>query len=506
METKGCEKMEKKYSRTDLIVAYFQKKSQLYRKQGYRMATFLNRNREDYDAHFFAFLMDVNVCLLPVYIWVIEFLLILCGLISPYFFDLLFYIMYAFLFIVSALGLGFVTSRTHGQSFGYFMSDLKLVGSDKKEAPPLNLMMRQVFGMGIPIMVLGFVFGTVGIMVWWLLNGICVLATPHQQTIFDLVFRLVTVREPEQDIHFEAQEVQEVPVMPIDLHIRSNYSDDGYYDVEEIFKQAKQLNMEVISITDHNCARANATAMRFSRLYDIDYIPGVEIDAQFESHRVRVLGYYIDWGNEIFNQVERMSLTREKQVSIERVKKFESYSGIAIDVDSLMSNSRFQTITASDITSMVFHNERVRQLPFVKKYIDRFASENEAMKAFKHDMFDKNGPCYVRALYPPLSEMLDAIHEADGIAILSGWNLKDVDEAMLQKMMDLGLDGIECFSPDVDQETMARLLKVSQANKAFISSGSDYHGPTKPNRHLGKTYCPEKGLPLVRILTRALSQ
>ena len=41
-------------------------------------------------------------------------------------------------------------------------------------------------------------------------------------------------------------------------HIRSNYSDDGYYDVEELFKQAKDNGLEVISITDHNCARANA--------------------------------------------------------------------------------------------------------------------------------------------------------------------------------------------------------------------------------------------------------
>lgn len=79
---------------------------------------------------------------------------------------------------------------------------------------------------------------------------------------------MVPVNEPDQEIRFEtkvepALVKEELVVTPIDLHIRSNYSDDGYYDVEELFKQAKENRLEVISITDHNCARANAAAVRF---------------------------------------------------------------------------------------------------------------------------------------------------------------------------------------------------------------------------------------------------
>ena len=76
----------KKYNIKDLTLAYFNKKSQIYRSGGYKQARVLTRDKEDYINHFFAFLIDINICLLPVYIWVIEFLLILCGLISPHFF------------------------------------------------------------------------------------------------------------------------------------------------------------------------------------------------------------------------------------------------------------------------------------------------------------------------------------------------------------------------------------------------------------------------------------
>lgn len=61
----------------------FVNKSNLYRHGAYHQVSHLRRNLRDYGTHLFAFLIDLNICLLPVYIWVLEFLLILCGLIPP---------------------------------------------------------------------------------------------------------------------------------------------------------------------------------------------------------------------------------------------------------------------------------------------------------------------------------------------------------------------------------------------------------------------------------------
>lgn len=41
----------------------------------------------------------------------------------------------------------------------------------------------------------------------------------------------------------------------IDLHIHSNYSDDGEYSPEEILLQCKAQGMELIAITDHNSVK-----------------------------------------------------------------------------------------------------------------------------------------------------------------------------------------------------------------------------------------------------------
>lgn len=73
----------KRIDLSELAHSNFVNKSNLYRHGGYHQVSHLRRNIRDYGAHLFAFLIDLNICLLPVYIWVLEFLLILCGLIPP---------------------------------------------------------------------------------------------------------------------------------------------------------------------------------------------------------------------------------------------------------------------------------------------------------------------------------------------------------------------------------------------------------------------------------------
>ena len=501
------------YGIKDLTLAYITKKSKIYQAGGYKEAKSLKRSREDYTSHFFAFLVDMNICLLPVYLWVIEFLLIITGLIPPHFFDLLFYIMFALLFVTSVVVLPVFTARGKGQSLGYFYMGLKLVGNNNREANGLYLILRQVLGFGIPVMVLGYFFQVPGILLWWLLNGIVVLVMPNQQTLVDIFLRLHLVRDPNTKIVFESQVRKKEKVQtqnteditPIDLHIRSNYSDDGCYDVEEVFKQAKEIGLETISITDHNCARQNSAAQPFASLYGIQYIPGIEVDAQYNDTRVRILGYYIDWNNPVFETIEQDSLKREKDLSIERVRKFEEYTGVTIDVDAILANSRFKTITASDITTMVFNNEKVRQLPFVRQYIDSTNSKQQAMRAFKFNTFGKDGPCYVKANYPRCVDVIHAIHDAGGIAVLASWHMDYTTDEEIEQIIGLGIDGIECFCPGVHSETIAVLLKMAQQHKLLISCGSDFHGPTKKNHHLGVTCCPEKAIPLVKIITKAVN-
>lgn len=267
--------------------------------------------------------------------------------------------------------------------------------------------------------------------------------------------------------------------------------------------KAKEAGLKVISITDHNCVRANTQARRMSVLYGVDYVAGIEIDCTFRGRRLRVLGYYIDERNELFDAIESESLKREKKASLERGRKLEEYAGIFVDMERMLEKTRFQNVSGKQIGRFVFDHPTYREYPLIQKYLNKYPNEDAAVNHFAKDMFDKGGPCYVELTYPSLYDILEIVHLAEGIAVLSSWGCDEFDDAFIEKVLAEGFDGIEVFSPLIKKETSNRLLKAAKEHRLLISAGSDFHGPTHPEHYLGVTHCPPKALPLVEILTQA---
>lgn len=578
------------YAKSELERAKRVKEEELYQKEGYKKAVYLGRDLTDYTNHLFAFLIDLNICLTPVYLWGVEFILILSGVISPAFFDLLFYLMYGLLFITSCIMLPLYTAAHGGVSWGGRYVGLRLVRTNKQPSSAIRLVLRQLFGFGIPMMLFGYFFNFFGVFAWWGLQGLVVLLSVHQQTIFDWIFGLVSVYTPRYEMKvvkepeasrqpepanqpvlpqpdaaavqvlssaaqkptiasqpaggekqsaapvektkgirkgrkekkapkakseaqapIQEQVVEEIkeeqPISKIDLHIRSNFSDDSDAEVEEIFQQAQANRMEVISITDHNNARANAVAMHFAKLYDIKYIPGVEIDCQLFGERVRILGYYINWNDPFFDGVERLSLKREKDVSQARISALEKAAGLKIDTDSLLANSRFKILKPKELTDLVFETEQARKLPALADYLNQYPTEKEAREQFRKDYFGPGGKCEVRTEYPGALKVIDAIHKAGGMAILSGWRIDEIEnDQVINALLDGGIDGFEVFAPNNSDQVKAFLLALVNDEKLFITAGSDYHGTTKPDRKLGVTTATPKGEQFVFIFTKAIRQ
>lgn len=543
---------KKQPAKPQVTPLYTGKKSQTVRENQE-----LGRNFQDYVNHFFAFLIDVNVSLFPIYVWMILFLLILTGVISPFYFDLLLYLMYGTLFVLSIIVLPLLCAIWNGQTIGGRIVGLRLVRKNLRSAPAILLILRQAIGMGIPIMVFGYFFSVAGLFVYWGINALVVLFSPHEQSIFDWVFGLVPVyarkgslrlpakpktvpssqkppvaKETESSAKTDVKEVEkpartetvqnpevkpniELPVTqprvvtapakisPIDLHIRSNYSDDAQKDVEALMIEAKEKGIQTLSITDHNCARANGAARSFADYYGLNYIDGVEIDAQIGVNRVRILGYYIDWKDPFYNEIEQISLTREKEASLERAARFMNATKIRINLEAIMNQSRFQILTPQDLTTMVFENAKTRQRPFVQDYLAQYPDEAQARKAFERDYFGKDGPCEVSSKYPLVEDIIAKIHESGGLAILANWNLEDLEDELLADLLDMGLDGVEAFSSNSSLSDTAFLLKLAQQEKLLITAGSDYHGDDNPKKQMGQFDLPENALPLIEIFTKA---
>jgi hypothetical protein len=77
--------------------------------------------------------------------------------------------------------------------------------------------------------------------------------------------------------------------------------------------------------------------------------------------------------------------------------------------------------------------------------------------------------------YPEPKEILEAIHDAGGIAVLAHPVLYNNME-LLDELIEQGLDGVEVWHPSADEETVARLMKLAKKNGLLMTGGSDFHG------------------------------
>lgn len=78
--------------------------------------------------------------------------------------------------------------------------------------------------------------------------------------------------------------------------------------------------------------------------------------------------------------------------------------------------------------------------------------------------------------YPEPEEIIDAIHEAGGIAVLAHPGFYDNFE-LFDELVEKGkLDGVEVYHPENTPEQQEKLLKIAKKKGLVVTGGSDFHG------------------------------
>ncbi len=154
--------------------------------------------------------------------------------------------MFVLLFITSVILLPVITSRTHGVTFGGEVMGIRIVNRQNRIVNGFQLILRQAIGMGIPLMLFGYLFKTWGILGWWLINGIASLISPNQQTIMDIVLGLHLVYESETHIRFEpeSQEKNEEEINT-SKPVKLEKEDNTIEKITEKVMNQKQMSMPV---------------------------------------------------------------------------------------------------------------------------------------------------------------------------------------------------------------------------------------------------------------------
>lgn len=248
--------------------------------------------------------------------------------------------------------------------------------------------------------------------------------------------------------------------MAADLHCHTKLS-DGSVGIEDLIVIAQKSGIDTIAITDHDCLAGTVRGQVIGKRYGVNVISGVELSA-FDSQagkKVHILCYLADKPDRLEGLCKRTSVARKRAGQIMMLKvasRFPVSNDFIINHASGSTNLFKQHIMHS-LMDAGYTNEIYGDL-----YDALFSRESETN-------------LLAPVKYPEVDNVIEEIHNAGGIAVLAHPSLYDnFDE--IDKYIELGLDGIEVWSPYATDADIENLSEICKKNKLLLTGGSDFHG------------------------------
>lgn len=248
--------------------------------------------------------------------------------------------------------------------------------------------------------------------------------------------------------------------MKADLHIHTKLS-DGTMGIDDIVILAKNSGVTTISITDHDCLAGTVRAEMIGNRYGVNVIPGVEFSATDSKRKskVHILCYLPDTPERLEGLCKSNSLLR-KRAGVLMVKKVANKFPVS---------EEFILKSAQGSTNIFKQH--------ILKALMECGYTTEIFGELHKKLFSKESPMNVsmEPTYPEPAEIIKAIHEAGGIAILAHPGFYNNFE-LFEELIPLGLDGVEVWHPENTVPQQEMLMNIAKKHGLLMTGGSDFHG------------------------------
>lgn len=259
--------------------------------------------------------------------------------------------------------------------------------------------------------------------------------------------------------------------MTADLHLHSVFS-DGSMTPEELVTTAHQKGINTIALTDHDVVAGLERALQAGRKWQVEVIPGIEFSTYSGKGEIHVLGYGIDYENQVLQQeIDTIFQSRQKRAH----KMIELLQKQGIDIS-------FQEVQARSGTNFIGRPHIARTM-VEKDYI------TEMGEAFTEKYIGNGGQAYVSRYKMTPEKAIKLLKEAGGLSVLAhpgfinqGSPLKETEIASLKAY---GLEGVEVFHSKHNKEETDYYEQLALDHELLITGGSDFHGDNSPEIELG---------------------
>lgn len=269
--------------------------------------------------------------------------------------------------------------------------------------------------------------------------------------------------------------------MKADLHIHSNVSFDSTNTIENILQEAYDNEFDYIAICDHNQYEGSLKAMNNSK---VKVISGIEIDCYFEEDIIHVLGYGLSFNDKYFDKLRDHYDNELRRIGKLRLELIEKRYNIKLDLNKIKSLAINHPYTNVEITQVLLSDIKNDEL--LPYQISEKAKNPIANYYWDNLCIGKWG--YVPIDLPDYKEVIKMIHRFGGVVIVAHPNVNiKMDLSKINKLIETGIDGFEAYCSYHNKNHSDFYHDICVKNNILWTSGSDYHGATKPNIKLGDT-------------------
>lgn len=260
-----------------------------------------------------------------------------------------------------------------------------------------------------------------------------------------------------------------------DLHLHTHHS-DGTRTPREVVDVARSHGLGIIAISDHDNLAAYFEIKRYADDSGMTLIPAIELSCGYNGADIHVLAYAF---NPFDEQIDarlrgfREGRQRRGHAIVDRLRK------LGYDI----TRERVDELAAGGAVGR----------PHVARALVERGYATSVANAFD-TLLGTGKPGYVEKERFAIEEAVELIHTAGGLTSIAHPTLYPDHETTVPKLLDAGIDAVEVFHPDVDDDWRERYTNMARFRGKFVTGGSDDHGTVKTSETLGTVRVPETAI------------
>lgn len=263
-----------------------------------------------------------------------------------------------------------------------------------------------------------------------------------------------------------------------DLQSHSTRS-DGALEPAAVVAAAAAAGVQLLALTDHDTLAGVAEALQAGREQGVSVVPAIEISSiddggkDGKARELHILGYAIDHTDpQLLRTLEGFLADREQRT----LRMAENLRQAGFQLDTSAIDTR---VSAGEPIGRPHLAEAVLGHPGNAQRLSE--EEIDDIGSLIRGYLIEGKPAFSLRVTPTVTEAIEAIHAAGGVAIWAHpfWDVEDPEEvlAMIERFRALSIDGVEAFYVTHTRE-QTELLAARCDELGLLSTGSaDFHGP-----------------------------